>query len=567
MFKQLLLILCFICIYSSCTKENHIYEEFAPPTFEILSCEILSADECIIEVEVNCGVGAKLHSINIELNDITDNTNEAIHKSFSLNEEENQIVKAQIRVPNEKHDYRTLVTLKSTKNVYDSNPFFLRFSEEFSQDGIKYIYFSPSGFHVDYVDGVEKIALNLKKGQQFYFMVEYSKLILKENSIQVKLNGKHQLEVDPHSYGISYDGEIGIHCTLPNDIAPGVYDVHVYINDLEYILDYKIKILRGSSEILYIDSRPGKDGYLGIIANYFTIDNKAYFIHDGGGYWYVLCFDLKTMKWEKKKNITIASPYQNSYVSKERIKAKNKNYFLFGMYKTDPFDEISRYESIAIWEYKDTNDSWSQLSTYPGLGNRDFTSFTIDNKVYIGGGLKDIYNDKKSLTEVESVTDFWEYNIVTKEWKRIKDLPYSAFPYYDYINSTTTSDDKNAFVFTTTRQLWKYDTANDNWMELTPLKQGPYTRTHGKLLYKKNKLYLTGTYVNSIVGYSPDVWEYDLTSNKWELFDVQEYYFDQPYGSVGAGIPAFIYEDILYLGCGTLPYAYEKDLFYKVNIK
>jgi hypothetical protein len=297
MFKQKFLILCFIYIcFISCAKEEYIHEEFVPPTFKIISNEIISDDECILAIEVNSGVGAKLQSINIELKDITDNTNEAVHRFFSLNEDESQIVKAQIKVPHKKHDYRAHITLKSAKSTYNSNPFFLRFSEEFSQDGIKYIYFSPYVLERVYVNEKEKTALNLKKGQRFYFMIEYSKLILKENSIQVKLNGEYQLGIDSYTYGILYDGEIGIHCVLPDNIEPGAYNIHVYINNLEYILDYKINIVKSIDNLINIARNPINDGNVGFHSA-FLFDNTIYYISPNYSPHRIFSYNLDKTEW------------------------------------------------------------------------------------------------------------------------------------------------------------------------------------------------------------------------------------------------------------------------------
>lgn len=541
-------------------SDNYTYEEFVPPTFGVLSCNTISDDECIIEIEVNHGKGADLQLVNVELKDITDDGNTIINKSFPINEEnESQIIKTQIKVPNKKHDYRAGITLKSQKNTYSSTPFFIRFSEKYSNDGIKYMYFSPYGFAADYVDNVEKVSLNLKKGQRFYFLIEYNQLTLKENSIQVKLDGKYELKIDTYSYGTFYDGNVGIYCILPDDIDPGLYKLHVYVNGLEYILDYQIKILRGSSEILYIDSRPGKDGYLGVIANYFVIKDNVYYVHDSGGVWSVLCFNMKTMKWEKKKNASIED---SQYISKEKISTNDKNYFIFQTYNM-----IGYREYVTLGEYNDKSDSWTQLSKYPGLGDRDLTTFAVDNDIYIGGGLNMLLDEHGLSKGEEEVNDFWKYNLITKEWRKLDNLPYYSSHYYDYINSTTTHEN-NAFVFTATRQLWKYNVLNDKWEELISLKNGTYNRLLSQLIYYKNKLYLTPSsrIINGNTIYSNDVWVYDFTSSTWELLDTQEYYFNQPYGRAEVGLPAFIYNDILYLGCGTLSSSYEKDLFYKIKI-
>lgn len=549
-----------IVFCSNCSEDKHIYEEFVAPTFDVISYNTISDDECIIEIDINSGVGAELQFIQIELRDITDEANETIKKTFSLNENKEQTVKAQIKVPHKKHDYRTYVTLKSAKNTYDSSPFFLRFSDEFGQDGIKYIYFSPSGLEANYVDDVEKVALNLKKGQRFYFMIEYSKLVLGENSIQVKLNGKYEVEVDEYYYGTSYDGEIGIHCTLPNEIDVDTYDVHVYINGLEYKLDYRIKVLKGSSEVLNIDSPPNINGYLGGVVNHFIINDDVYYIYNGGGYWHVLCLNMETLRWERKKNIVFDELYRGSQIRKERINLGTKNYCLVEMYNTDPFDNIARYESISLWGYDNITDSWSQISTYPGLGEKDFTTFGVDDNIYVGGGLRSIRNEEGVQLGDEGVIDFWVYNIKSKGWKKINDLPYDTYPYYDYISSTTTHDN-NAFIFTTTRQLWEYNTLQKKWTELAPLRKGPYSRINSKLLSYNEKLYLAGGYTYTLYGISvlSDVWEYDLETSRWDIIDMQEYAFSS------TEVPTFIYQNMLYLGYGNFAYS-DKDLFYKVKI-
>ena len=69
--------------------------------------------------------------------------------------------------------------------------------------------------------------------------------------------------------------------------------------------------------------------------------------------------------------------------------------------------------SNELWEYKPSIDQWSQRTNFPGGVRYQLSSFTIDNKGYVGLGVnQDVY--KK---------DFYVYNPGSNQWSQIQDFP------------------------------------------------------------------------------------------------------------------------------------------------
>lgn len=62
-----------------------------------------------------------------------------------------------------------------------------------------------------------------------------------------------------------------------------------------------------------------------------------------------------------------------------------------------------------LWEYKQDSNIWVQRKSFPSNSGRDAVSCGINNKGYIGGGMRG--------------NDFWQYNSVKNEWLETDSMP------------------------------------------------------------------------------------------------------------------------------------------------
>jgi len=99
---------------------------------------------------------------------------------------------------------------------------------------------------------------------------------------------------------------------MPEDIQSGVYDVHVYIDDVEYILDYKIEVLPITVEKVYI---PQPEHHEIDRYNYFKIGYNIYYLQlfssSESGYYSVQYLDMNTLTWGRKNNVSWKGYYRN----------------------------------------------------------------------------------------------------------------------------------------------------------------------------------------------------------------------------------------------------------------
>ena len=112
------------------------------------------------------------------------------------------------------------------------------------------------------------------------------------------------------------------------------------------------------------------------------------------------------------------------------------------------------------------NDSWTQLSSFPGDGRNHPAMVNIGNKIFVGCGSNDA-----SL----GLSDWWEYDITNDTWTQKSDFPSNGrhHPYffgidnYGYVgfghgSTAGQGSNPNASVFIY-NDLYRYDPSNDSW--------------------------------------------------------------------------------------------------------
>ncbi len=68
-----------------------------------------------------------------------------------------------------------------------------------------------------------------------------------------------------------------------------------------------------------------------------------------------------------------------------------------------------------LWEYNPQSDSWTQKTSLPATGRYAFFSFSFGERGYIVGGER--YNPNTTLNE------FWQYNPLTNQWSQLPSFP------------------------------------------------------------------------------------------------------------------------------------------------
>lgn len=519
--KNLFSLLLIIIIHFGCKNTDYIHEEFESPTVEIISIKVLSKNTCEIELKVNLGVGAVFKEAYVILNDITMPDDIIIKHTFELTIEKEQIHKFEIRVDEEFHDYRIKAVLVSQKNEYTSEPQIISFAKQLDQSGISVgLLLSPTDYL--YFDETTNVALNVKKGEHFSIIIEYSKMP-ENKKTEVKLNGSIPMEMSMSwEWGTNTSNSGWVY--LPENISSGEYTVHVFINDIEYILDHKIRVLPGTTISNYTSRGPftGFSSY-GQRYNCFVLNNLIYQIKGEANEYSLWTYDMNKDSWEKKNPLPFLP--QNTFLYRYRIEGNDRNYVL------------SQYNNIiSLWEYNEANDSWQKITDYPGIGQNDHSIFFIKDRFFMGGG--------RNSSQNQVFFDFWEYNFQENKWSQKNDLPYgrAQMHYVDAMCSNST----NGYIMTYYNELWKYKTQDDHWEKLTPLEVGPATRFYGTLLTRDEELYLVGGYTYEDNGVSlGDIWKYDIHANTWSLINrYNEIWFHLNWYP----IPVFFYNSNIYMG-------------------
>ncbi len=139
--------------------------------------------------------------------------------------------------------------------------------------------------------------------------------------------------------------------------------------------------------------------------------------------------------------------------------------------------------------------NWARRSEFEGYGRTEAVTFTIGNKVYIGGGFDG--NDR--------LTDFWEFDEPTGTW-----LPKAAFPGTPRNSAVAFSVNGKGYVGTgydgndnKLKDFWEYDPAMDTWTRKADF--GGTARYNAVGFSLNDKGYVSTGYDGN---YLKDLWEY-----------------------------------------------------------
>jgi hypothetical protein len=108
----------------------------------------------------------------------------------------------------------------------------------------------------------------------------------------------------------------------------------------------------------------------------------------------------------------------------------------------------------ALWEFDPASNAWTNVSVYPGRGGLNIILFSLNDKIYVGGGYG-IYGPVNCV-------DFWEYDPDAKNWKQLPD-----FPTLHAASGFGLNDKAYILGDINENKLWQYDFGTESWKEMT----------------------------------------------------------------------------------------------------
>lgn len=466
------------------------------PSITLTSVKQITFKTFEIEIDFDPGDGQVIKSIELELQDLTILNSPKIIENVEIKDfSKSSVIKHFFNAASINHDFKITALLNTNKYQYHSEPVIYR-----SLKNNFYINIVKDEFYYDINSG---LAIQINKGGSFDLIINYLNSI--KEKVEVKLNNSIRCEND-----VDLTNFMNIEGTLitsgrvkvPDGILPGEYAVNITIGGLEFEYDKKIRILEGDW-FVFNDNYPGERR--GDYA-WFRIGNQLYVV--GGNYNSsttasspVWSLDLISGKWTKKNDFNWPPeryPNAKKIFSNELI-YKNQGYIL----------AQSDDRKIEIWRYDNLNDIWNKVTEYPGIGADRITCFNIDEKVFVGGGVKlELNND-------HNVFDFWSFDIENGTWQQMKDLPVRQLELWRESITSTTLNDKG-YVLEFPYKLWEYDSKSDSWIIIANF-PGPL-REMARLIAYNNNIYMIGGYY-SYLGYTSykDCWLYSFNEKNWKM--------------------------------------------------
>lgn len=168
------------------------------------------------------------------------------------------------------------------------------------------------------------------------------------------------------------------------------------------------------------------------------------------------------------------------------------------------------------WQYDPSNNTWTQMATFPGEPRGKAIAQTIDSISYAGLG----YGGNAVYTNKGYFNDFWAFNPRTNTWTRKADYPSTtvnaamSFVYNKEIYVCEGADGLNYYG-----EVWKYNPVTDKWSQLNDNKA--HNRGCGVMVCNSQNRCFFG------IGYNGenrnDWWEYFPAKDEWkQLSDVPD---------------------------------------------
>lgn len=172
-----------------------------------------------------------------------------------------------------------------------------------------------------------------------------------------------------------------------------------------------------------------------------------------------------------------------------------------------------------FYKYDPIQNSWLQVSDFPGAGIVQAANFVIGNYAYVGTG----------INSLEETNEFWRYDPTFDVWTQIESFPYSI----SGVKGLSVNGKGYIFIDTQGDNFWSYNPSIDKWFKMPALDMstvggGDSSPTKGFVI--EGKIYIGITRNKNYT----HIFEYDTNTQQWTKKSGLNY--SGPYGNyMGAG--------------------------------
>ena len=111
-----------------------------------------------------------------------------------------------------------------------------------------------------------------------------------------------------------------------------------------------------------------------------------------------------------------------------------------------------------IWKYNTLDQTWCRMPDTPLKGRVSASACVVGDCAYIGLGFSG-----KVQRDTSYLCDFWEYNLITLEWRRLADFPSNTTVKNCFFATDTTIYAVYGFNRVFTQDVYKYNIQLDAW--------------------------------------------------------------------------------------------------------
>lgn len=162
-----------------------------------------------------------------------------------------------------------------------------------------------------------------------------------------------------------------------------------------------------------------------------------------------------------------------------------------------------------LWEYYPNSNTWTSKANFPGALRQNASAFGINGKGYVGGGAYD---------PVIAYNDFWSYDPALNTWNSMPALPGGGrFAAIEFIlNDKFYIGCGNNYI-AYLKDLWSFDTFTNTWSQESDF--GGVAR-YGALAFSVGNVAYAGS--GKAIGYLNDYWKFSLASS---INNIENSYF------------------------------------------
>jgi N-acetylneuraminic acid mutarotase len=199
---------------------------------------------------------------------------------------------------------------------------------------------------------------------------------------------------------------------------------------------------------------------------------------------------------------------------------------------------------IDFWEFDETTGTWVQKANFPGTPRNSAVAFSINGKGYVGTGYDE--NDNK-------LKDFWQYDPALNVWTRKADFGGTAR--YGAVGFSISGKGYIATGYDGNylKDTWEYDPIINTWIQKASMTGSK--RTEAAIFVYNNLAYIVSGFNNG--SYLNDFWVYNPATNVWsekrKINDVSDDSYDDDYDdNIRRGnAVVFVMGNKAYLTCGN----------------